>query len=43
MRSDLTEEISQVVREEMESAADLDVPLKVDIGVGDSWYSCKGE
>jgi DNA polymerase-1 len=43
VRSDLTEEISQVVREEMESAADLDVPLKVDIGVGDSWYSCKGE
>ena len=43
VRSDLTGEISQVVREEMESAADLDVPLKVDIGVGDSWYSCKGE
>ncbi|MEE9579675.1 MAG: DNA polymerase, partial [Gemmatimonadota bacterium] len=43
VRSDLTGEISQVVREEMESAADLDVPLKVDIAVGDSWYSCKGE
>ncbi len=42
VRVDLTDEISQVVREEMEGAADLDVPLKVDIGIGDSWYSCKG-
>jgi DNA polymerase-1 len=31
-----------VVREEMEGAIELDVPLKVDIGVGDSWYESKG-
>jgi DNA polymerase I len=27
---------------EMEGAMELDVPLKVDVGVGRSWYECKG-
>jgi len=27
---------------EMEGAMELDVPLKVDVGVGGSWYDCKG-
>nr|MDP2481890.1 DNA polymerase [Candidatus Palauibacterales bacterium] len=30
------------VREEMEGAIELDVPLKVDIGTGRSWYESKG-
>ena len=41
VREGLTEEVAKVVREEMEGAADLDVPLEVDLGVGDSWYACK--
>ncbi len=41
VRDGLTDEVAKVVREEMEGAADLDVPLEVDIGVGDSWYACK--
>jgi DNA polymerase-1 len=31
-----------IVREEMEGAIQLDVPLKVDMGVGPSWYDSKG-
>jgi len=30
-----------IVREEMEGAIELDVPLRVDLGVGASWYDCK--
>jgi DNA polymerase-1 len=41
VEADLTEEVSEVVRAEMEGVGELDVPLKVDIGTGDSWYSCK--
>ncbi|MCK5410753.1 MAG: DNA polymerase I [Gemmatimonadetes bacterium] len=41
VREGLTDEVAKVVREEMEGAADLDVPLEVDLGVGDSWYACK--
>jgi DNA polymerase-1 len=41
VRDGLTDEVAKVVRGEMEGAADLDVPLEVDIGVGDSWYACK--
>jgi DNA polymerase-1 len=41
VRDGLTDEVAKVVREEMEGAADLDVPLEVDLGVGDSWYACK--
>jgi DNA polymerase-1 len=36
------EALGLLVREEMESAIELDVPLRVDLGVGDSWYSSKG-
>jgi DNA polymerase-1 len=31
-----------IVREEMEGAIHLDVPLKVDEGIGRSWYDSKG-
>jgi len=34
-------EVREIVRREMESACDLDVPLKVDMGVGPSWYDVK--
>jgi len=33
--------VAEVVREEMEGAIELDVPLRVDLGTGASWYDCK--
>jgi DNA polymerase-1 len=39
---DRVEEASEVVREEMEGAIELSVPLRVDLGSGDSWYASKG-
>jgi len=36
------EELGGVVRELMEGAIDLDVPLRVDLGIGRSWYDSKG-
>ena len=35
------EEIGRIVREEMEGALELDVPLRVDLGMGRTWYDCK--
>ncbi len=35
------EEVTALVKEAMESAAVLDVPLEVDTGVGESWYEAK--
>lgn len=35
------ESLSQLVRHEMESAATLDVPLLVELGVGDNWLDTK--
>jgi len=35
------DEISGRVREAMESAAALDVPLTVDIGIGENWKDAK--
>jgi DNA polymerase-1 len=35
------DEASEIVRHEMESAYDLDPPLKVDLGVGDNWLDAK--
>jgi DNA polymerase-1 len=35
------EEASEIVRHEMESAYDLDPPLKVDLGVGVNWLEAK--
>ena len=35
------ERLEQMVREEMSEAADLTVPLKVDINVGATWAECK--
>lgn len=35
-------ELSKLVKEKMETALDLVVPVTVDIGVGRNWYSSKG-
>lgn len=35
--------VSTAVREEMEEAIDLDVPLRVDMGSGKTWYDCKSD
>ena len=35
------DEVQDIVRGEMEAAYDLDVPLKVDLGLGPSWYDVK--
>jgi DNA polymerase-1 len=39
--ADEVESASGLVREKMEDAASLDVPLVVDIGVGDNWLDAK--
>ncbi len=36
------EEVRTAVKEEMEGAIELDVPLEVQIGVGDNWMDAKG-
>ena len=36
------EEAKRILREAMQNAAELKVPLYVDIGVGKSWYDAKG-
>lgn len=37
VREDLVAEVSQKIREHMSAAAQLDVPLLVEVGVGDNW------
>lgn len=37
VREDLVAEVSEMIREHMSSAAKLDVPLLVEVGVGDNW------
>jgi DNA polymerase-1 len=36
-RADVAEEMKELIRGEMEGAMKLNVPLKVDIGVGANW------
>jgi DNA polymerase I len=36
------ERVRAFVVDEMEGAMELEVPLEVDVGVGRSWYDCKG-
>ncbi|ODT04926.1 MAG: DNA polymerase I [Gemmatimonadetes bacterium SCN 70-22] len=38
---DEVDSLSRLVKSEMESAADLDVPLLVELGVGDNWLDTK--
>ncbi|WP_346663462.1 DNA polymerase I [uncultured Merdimonas sp.] len=35
------EEVKKILREEMEHAASLDVPLEIDMHTGDNWYEAK--
>jgi DNA polymerase-1 len=37
VRNDSVEEVTAQIRDHMSRAAELKVPLKVDIGVGDNW------
>ncbi|WP_439863588.1 DNA polymerase I [Pseudomonas antarctica] len=37
VREDLVAQVSEKIREHMSAAAQLDVPLVVDVGVGDNW------
>jgi DNA polymerase I len=41
VRRDQAEEVAEVVRETMQSAAVLKVPLTVDVGIGDNWKDAK--
>jgi DNA polymerase-1 len=41
-RKEAAEEIAALVRERMEHAADLAVPLTVELGVGENWKEAKG-
>ena len=35
------EEVKKILEEEMEHAADLRVPLEIDMHTGDNWYEAK--
>ncbi len=35
------DEVTEIIRHEMEHAMDLSVPLKVDVGIGSDWFAAK--
>ncbi len=36
------EKVAKILKEEMENSAKLSVPLKVDVNIGENWYTAKG-
>jgi DNA polymerase-1 len=41
VRAERADEVATIVRERMQSAASLRVPLTVDVGIGDNWKDAK--
>jgi DNA polymerase-1 len=41
VRSEEAEEVAELVRRSMQTAATLNVPLTVDVGIGDNWKDAK--
>ncbi len=41
VREDHAEEAAKILQEAMEKAADLPIPLKVEVGQGPNWFECK--
>jgi DNA polymerase-1 len=40
---DEAKRVAELLRHEMETAVELDVPLKVEVGIGDNWMDTKGQ
>jgi DNA polymerase-1 len=41
VHKDEIDEVKKILKQEMENALDVDVPLKVDMNLGKSWYDTK--
>ncbi|MDX1674997.1 MAG: DNA polymerase I [Longimicrobiales bacterium] len=39
--TDVVDEMTELIIDRMEGAFELDVPLRVEVGTGESWYECK--
>jgi DNA polymerase-1 len=41
VRRDRADRVAEIVRERMQTAASLNVPLTVDVGIGENWKDAK--
>ena len=41
VKTDELEEVKELVKNEMEHVLELNVPLEVDVNIGDTWYDAK--